>query len=773
MLKRSSRGFAARTWVTMILWLCWGLVAANHAQALVPITLSATAAPSRDLSRGMADLTSEVYARRQAGSRLIQLAEMRMIRGLLEVRGKQSGQAVRQLLAGQRDLVSWTPTLLRLPLAKRLALMHWAVSRHQLSILAAAVSPRASVRQLAARALAGVAGDTVNPVLQMLLNDKNMAVRITTMDVLWKRRPAPALLRSVWRRAIVLGPQHPGLAGFPASVVKFRGRMIRIFGPMMMVTDAGPWWGVQDGPLACQLLCHWGPLAPESTSLVVRYLARTCRRALAHPGQAGLHLMPWQIKAFREAALLNPRRVAPYLLYLVHRPLPADIDRLNFNGLLMAKGHFASNRTLPLEILVWLAHQKITAYHLSIFTVELNGGIPILTSGGKAQEWQDIQRITRWFAAQGIHAATPAEFQKKGGLGGLRPTLGAGAGQTGTGLSLRQSQKLVMAEGEFWHGLKALASGVASVRQAAVEQIQRALVTMTTDLIRLAPMSHPRRVAHLLRYQRKLTTLATMIMRAPSSRRRSLVRWAFSPAMWPRLGQICSNSVGQRVAAGEWLGATAGSNAQWILQWLLTDRSVVVRITAMDGLWNCRPSPEEIAAVWQMAVGLHSPALTAVFRGHTLTPPVRPEPSFLYAATPAMQLLHHWNVSPQALNKTVVAYLKSLCASRHKSLRVIQSHFIHFLKRLHSLQPAPYLLYLAHRPRKPGPATVYQGHLVKSSNRTLPLACLMTLAGKKPTSYHLIFSAGRWWADTLAQENEDLKRITAWYKAHGIHAGHS
>ncbi|NNM88576.1 MAG: hypothetical protein HKL95_08665, partial [Phycisphaerae bacterium] len=666
------------------------------------------------------------------------------------------------------------PTLLRLPLARRVALMHWAVSSHQLSTLAAAVSPRARVRQVAAHALAGVAGDTVNPVLQMLLNDKNMAVRITTMDVLWKRRPTPAMLRSLWRRAIVLGPQHPDIAGFPASVVKFRGHLIRIFGPMMMVhTDSGPWWGVQDGPLACRLLCHWKPLAPESTNLVVHYLARTCRRALAKPGQAGLDLMPWQIKPFRQAALLNPQRVAPYLLYLVHRPLPKDIDQLDFNSLLMAKGHFASNRTLPLEMLVWLAHQKITAYHLSIFTVELNGGIPILTSGGKAQEGQDIKRITRWFTAQGIHAATPAEFQKRADLGGVRPAPGTGSGQGGARLSLSQSQRLVMAEGEFWHGLTTLAPKVAPVRRAAFEQIQRALVTMTTDLIRLAPMSHPRRVVHLLRYQRRLATLATMIMGASPSRRQSLVRWAFSPAVWPRLGQIGSERAAQRVAVGRWLGATAGSSSRWMLQRLLTDRSVLVRITAMNGLWNCNPSSEAIAAVWQMAVGLHSPALTAVFRGHTLTPPVRPEPSFMYAATPAMQLLQHWNVSSVALNKTVVAYLKSLCARRNKRLRVIQTHFIHFLKRLHSLQAAPYLLYLADRPRRPGLATMYQGHVVSSSNRTLPLACLVILAGKRPTSYHLIFSAGRWWVGTVAQENEGVKKVTAWYKARGIHAGHS
>jgi hypothetical protein len=171
-----------------------------------------------------------------------------------------------------------------------------------------------------------------------------------------------------------------------------------------------------------------------------------------------------------------------------------------------------------------------------------------------------------------------------------------------------------------------------------------------------------------------------------------------------------------------------------------------------------------------MAVGLHAPAPTAVFRGQTLTPPVRPVPSFWYAEDPAMQLLHHWRVRPAALNNVIVAYLKALCASRNNKLRVVQTHFIEFLRLSHSRQAAPYLLYLAHQPRKPGIATVYQGHVIQSSNKTLPLACLVILAGKKPASYHLIFSADRWWVGTPVQEQRSVKQITAWYTAHGIHA---
>ena len=772
MSKRISRRGVALAWLAMLLGVCSGMVGAFRVRAFVPMTLSATGATALELPQGMANLTSPVYARRQAGSRMIRLVATTMIRALLEVPGKRNGHVVRQLLTYQRNLTRCTTALLRLPLAQRLALMHWAVSSHQLSSVAAAFSPQAGVREQAVRALATMAGGTVNPVFQLLLNDRNMAVRITTLDVLWKRRPAPAILRTVWWRAFILGPQHPDLAGFPESIVKFRGHIIRIFGPMRMVSGVGPWWGVQDGPLACRLLSHWKPLLPESTNLAVHYLARVCRQAQAKPGQGGLDLMPWQIQPFRHAALLNPRRVAPYLLYLVHRPLPAGIDHLYFNDLLIPKGHFASNRTLPLEMLVWLAHQKIATYHLSIFTVELNGGIPILTSGGKAQEAQDIKRMTRWFAAQGIHAATPAQFQNSTGMGGIRPAPGAVPGQRPARLSHSQSQRLLIVEEKFWRGIEMLASNVAPARQAASEQIKRALVTIAADLMRLAPMNHAHRVARLLRYQRKLATLAILIMHAPPSRRLSLVRWAFSPAIWPKLPQVCSESVAQRVAVGRWLGSTAGFNAQWFLQQLLTDRSVIVRITAMNGLWNCQPSLEAIAAGWQMAVGLHSPALTAVFRGKTLTPPVRPEPSFSYAVTPAMQLLQHWKASPAVLNRTVVAYLKTLCASRNKSLRVVQTHFIYFLKLSHSLRAASYLLYLADQPRKPGIATAYQGHVVQSSNRTLPLACLAILAGKNPTSYHLMFSAGRWWVGTIAQENEGVKRITAWYKAHGIHPVH-
>ena len=512
MVKIVAARVAGTAWLTVLWWGWSGMALPAHAGGAPAVAAASAAAANRQLRQGMIDFNSDVYGRRQAGGRMIDEAATTMVRALLKVRGHQGAAAVRQLLNYQRNLMRWAWALLRLPLAQRLALMQWAISSHALSEVAAAFAHKARDRENAALALGKMPGSNVSKVLELLLDDRNMAVRITSMNVLWNRRPTAAMFRAVWRRAMILGPQHPGMVGLPKATVKFRGRTIQILTPMMMVSGAGSWWGVQDGPLACRLLGHWKPVVPECTHLVVNYLRRACRQARAHPGQNVLSLTPWQIPVFRLAAMQNPRRTAPFLLYLAHRPLPPEINNLYFNNILMANGRFASNRTFPLEMLIWLAHQKISAYHISIFTVQLNGGIPVLASAGKAQESRDIARITKWFAAKGIQAATSAEFRKHPVAGETPPTIGSAGGARQVGLSSGQLQAMRAAQTEFWHSVKALSSGSTVARQRACEQIKRVLVMNATDLIRLASMDHPSRVAHLLHYQRRVATLAAAMM---------------------------------------------------------------------------------------------------------------------------------------------------------------------------------------------------------------------------------------------------------------------
>ena len=180
------------------------------------------------------------------------------------------------------------------------------------------------------------------------------------------------------------------------------------------------WVQLQDGTLAAQELAHWKP--PQLSILVRQYLAQVCRM----PQMQSVLSQPNGVQAKNFAILakgLKRSMVAPYLLYLLKRPMTINMN-FNFNNTMV----HLSNRTLPLLMLVKMAGLSPAKYHFS--KIIPFGGVWGL--GTIAQENEDIKKITAWYAKHGIkpvNLAHPAASKPSGQVGG-----GAGGNVGGGGV---------------------------------------------------------------------------------------------------------------------------------------------------------------------------------------------------------------------------------------------------------------------------------------------------------------------------------------------------
>jgi hypothetical protein len=140
----------------------------------------------------------------------------------------------------------------------------------------------------------------------------------------------------------------------------------------------------------------------------------------------------------------------------------------------------------------------------------------------------------------------------------------------------------------------------------------------------------------------------------------------------------------------------------------------------------------------------------------------------------AAQELAHWK--PPQLSILVRQYLAQVCRMPQMQSMVNQpnvmqaTNFAELAGGLKRSVVGPYLLYLLKRPMTVNMninVNNTQSHL---SNRTVPLLMLVKMAGLAPASYHFkMMPFGQVWGlGTTAQENEGIKKITAWYAKHGI-----
>ena len=364
--------------------------------------------------RGMKNLSSQKYATRQAGSADIRQAIAILVVRMMQAGGPERTARVDHLLTYQGDLTRWARSLLHLPVKKRLALLQWGLAPQRLPLVAGVFSHNPQRRAEVAHPLAKIPGLYADWLLERLLKDSHRLVYITAMDAVWNRKPTEAMVKTLWRRAVLMG-MSPYFQQNRQYFVMFRGQRI-----MIQDFNQNYWMQLQDGTLAARVLAHWKP--PQLSILVRQYLAQVCRV----PQMQSVVNQPNGVQAKNFAKLakgLKRSMVAPYLLYLLKRPLTMNMN-FNFNNTL---AHL-SNRTLPLLLLVKMAGLSPATYHF--YKVMPFGGVWGL--GTTAQENQGIKKITVWYAQHGIkpvNFAHPAAAKPRGQVGG-----GAGGNVGGGGV---------------------------------------------------------------------------------------------------------------------------------------------------------------------------------------------------------------------------------------------------------------------------------------------------------------------------------------------------
>ncbi len=364
--------------------------------------------------RGMKNLSSQKYATRQAGSADLRQALALLVARMMQAGGPERTARVDHLLTYQGDLTRWARSLLHLPVKKRLALLQWGLAPQRLPLVAGVFSHNPQRRADAAHPLAKISGSYTDWLLERLLRDSHRLVYITAMDAVWNRKPTPAMVKTLWRRAVLMG-MSPYFQQNRQYTVIFRGQHI-----IIQDFNQNYWMQLQDGTLAARELAHWKP--PQLSILVRQYLAQVCRV----PQMQSVVNQPNGVQAKNFAKLakgLKRSMVAPYLLYLLKRPMTMNMN-FNFNNTL---AHL-SNRTLPLLLLVKMAGLSPATYHF--YKVMPFGGVWGL--GTIAQENQGIKKITAWYAQHGIkpvNPAHPAAAKPRGQVGG-----GAGGNVGGGGV---------------------------------------------------------------------------------------------------------------------------------------------------------------------------------------------------------------------------------------------------------------------------------------------------------------------------------------------------
>ena len=339
----------------------------------------------RLFEQGMKSLSSQKYGTRQAGSADIRQAIAILVVRMMQAGGPERKARVDHLLEYQGDLTRWARSLVHLPIKKRLAMLQWGLKPKLLPLVAGAYSHNMQRRAEVAHPLAKIPGLYADWLLERLLKDSHRLVYITAMDAVWNRKPTEAMVKTLWRRAVLMG-MSPYFQQNRQYFVMFRGQRI-----MIQDFNQNYWMQLQDGTLAARVLAHWKP--PQLTVLVHHYLEQVCRV----PQMQSVVSQPngMQAKNFAKLAEgLKRSVVAPYLLYLLKRPMTINMN-FNFNNTM---AHL-SNRTLPLLMLVKMAGLSPAKYNFS--KIIPFGGVWGL--GTIAQENEDIKKITAWYTKHGIN----------------------------------------------------------------------------------------------------------------------------------------------------------------------------------------------------------------------------------------------------------------------------------------------------------------------------------------------------------------------------------
>lgn len=334
--------------------------------------------------------------------------------------------------------------------------------------------------------------------------------------------------------------------------------------------------------------------------------------------------------------------------------------------------------------------------------------------------------------------------------------------------------------------------------QQTVDQLTRAYAAQITALGQIPEPEAQARVAGLLEIQKGLVNWTAAVLEAPAEQRKSLLAWGCQAKVAPIIGKVYSLKCAQRVAGVKALGKLervedgGGMGVDWLLAYLLQhEDDSAVRFQVLASLYERKPQPVTVEALWKLALGGQQDASeSSDSRGEfpdkyfkVNFPGVDPEqlPDFFNGEDIGDEVPLAAKVLIQFKDPSLERRLTELLKKQLKNEQLTpltrgQYWYTNFHQLLATYQikaAIPYLACMATSGPSDESTIDTDQRSWYDTNRTEALGTLLELAGLSPEEYHLYrMTASQtvrgevWVTDTEAHEQEAVEQFHAWWKQH-------
>jgi hypothetical protein len=363
-----------------------------------------------------------------------------------------------------------------------------------------------------------------------------------------------------------------------------------------------------------------------------------------------------------------------------------------------------------------------------------------------------------------------------------------GAGPAADSASPAAQPRLGYSTEDFQQALVDLSSDQYETRQKAQLEIQRILGAQFAAMINAVGSEQPEQQARLqtlLTINANLSRWAMAVLQLPPDKREATFQWGLRPEVLPLAAGAFSPDPMQRASVVSGIAKLSDPNSNWLLETLLGDPERVVYLTAMDAVWDRKPTDQMVRILWQKAVGngVFSPPQIIPnfvdFRGQRIQ-----IQQFIYYwdmvsdGGYAEQVLEHWN--PPLLSSLLVDFTHHMADHR-----IVASNFFagpgmilarNYAALLSLCKPhgaVPYLLSLVGSPINNSVNLQFNGKAVHWDDQTIIVYLLVVLSNQDPEKFHFYKSplyGGTWLVETQAQEAAAIKAISDWWKQQGVTA---
>ncbi len=330
-----------------------------------------------------------------------------------------------------------------------------------------------------------------------------------------------------------------------------------------------------------------------------------------------------------------------------------------------------------------------------------------------------------------------------------------------------------------------LSSDQYKVRQHGSQELHQFLAGQMAIMIQALGPEKGNRITKILRFNVEVSRWAQAVLSLPVRQRAAMFQWGLDHRRISIVAKAFSPHPGVRAGAAKAIARWPGANADWLLHRLLADTHRLVYLSAMDALWQRKPTPTMVRLVWRKVIangGQFIPPNPAgrfvMFHGQKIIVPKNNNFWMqLQDSVYAEQLMAHWNPPELAALLTQVAQQ----AARQPNGPMANlfanpgnSQVLGYIKLFHITRPAaavPYFLHLILLPNKFGSQMNFNNTPTYWDNHTNVVYLLAVAAKQKPAAlgfFHSPFFGGRWLFHNKGSQNQAIKKLTALFAKKGI-----